>query len=77
MQKQSRKRGGKLAVGMIQKFIESSYHQNPPDEINGYKLDKQLSTMYTTVYWNPETQQGIIANRPTYDLRDVLSEFEF
>ena len=49
-----RKRGGKLAVGVIQKFIESTY-KNPPAEIEGYKLDKQLSTMYTTVYWNPDT----------------------
>ena len=59
MQKQSRKRGGKLAVSVIQKFIESTY-KNPPTEIDNYKLDKQLSTMYTTVYWKPDTKQGIV-----------------
>ena len=50
----------------VQKFIESSYKKNKEvNEIDGYKLDKNLSTAENKVFHNPATKKTIIANRGT------------
>lgn len=50
----------------IRKLIEASYKKNKDiDTINGYKLDKQLSTSEAKVFHNDSTGKTVIANRGT------------
>ena len=52
--------------GDVQKLIESSYKKNKQvEEIDGYKLDKNLSTAENKVFYNPATKKTIVVNRGT------------
>jgi hypothetical protein len=67
------KRGGKMAVSSLKQFILATYKTNP-DEIMGYKLDKSLSTLHTKIYWDDVNKRGVLSERPTHDLVDVLAD---
>lgn len=69
----ARKKGKGMKSANIQKFIEATYNATP-DEIQGYKLDKALSTRHTKVYYNSELNKGVISERPTTDLADVITD---
>lgn len=66
-------RGGKISVGALKSFIESTYDSNT-NEIKGYMLDNQLSTVHTKVFYNHAKKVLIVVERPTSDKRDVLSD---
>jgi len=66
-------KGGKMSIGGLKKFIESTY-DDKTDEIDGYIIDRQLSTMHTKVFYNPNSKILICVERPTSDKRDILSD---
>jgi hypothetical protein len=71
-----KRKGGKLRIGEIRVFIESTYKYRP-DNVGNYILDKDLTTKYTTVYFNPLTNHGVVSNRPTNvdkDFSDIISD---
>ena len=49
---QNRLFGGSLTANEIKQFINASYSKNPPSEINGWRLDTDLSRPYAKVYYN-------------------------
>ena len=66
-------KGGKISVGNLKKFIESTYDTKTTN-IEGYVIDPQLSTIHTKVFYNHAKKILIVVERPTSDKRDVLSD---
>ncbi len=66
--------GGVMKATNLQKFIASTFEDTTPNEIEGYKLDKGLSTKYTKVYWNDNLKRGVVSERPTNSLKDVFTD---
>tara|TARA_R110000868_G_scaffold105239_2_gene289497 strand:+ start:4901 stop:6778 length:1878 start_codon:yes stop_codon:yes gene_type:complete len=62
--------GGKLKVKHLKEILSASYSKTPPQEIDDFILDKQLSNTYAKVYHNPKTGQTIIAHKGTQGLLD-------
>lgn len=63
-------RGGKLAPTEVKHFLEESYNKNAKDQLDGYILDKSLSSDTAKVYHNPTTGQTVVAHRGTSGLKD-------
>jgi len=61
-------KGGKLKVKEFQGLLHSSY--DPKDEVEGFVLDKSLSSNTSKVYFNPETNQSVVAHRGTEGFSD-------
>ncbi len=68
--KSSPLKGGKLQVNVIQKMIKDSYLDNATDDIEFYKLDRDLSTPEAKVYYNQPLNQVVICNRGTKEAMD-------
>jgi len=62
--------GGKLKVKHLKEILSASYSDKPPEEIDDFILDKQLSNAYAKVYHNPKTKQTVIAHKGTQGLLD-------
>lgn len=62
------KKGGKLKVSHLKGLLEASYH--PQDNVDGFILDKDLSTKTSKVYFDPETKQSVVAHRGTSGFTD-------
>ena len=45
-------KGGSLKTNELKQFLEASYLDPAPNEINGYTLDTLLSNLYGKVYVN-------------------------
>ena len=45
--------GGSLKTNELKQFLEASYLDPAPNEINGYSLDTTLSNLYGKVYTIP------------------------
>lgn len=58
-------KGGKRTAKEIKDFLEASYQENPPNELDGFILDKSLSTDTAKVYYNPQTKEAVVAHRGT------------
>ena len=46
-------KAGKRTAKEIKQFLEASYNENPPKEIDGFILDEKLSKKTGIVYYNP------------------------
>lgn len=59
--------GGALQAEDLNNFVNASYDKKgvAPTDINGYILDKELSSGDAKVYHHPETKHTIVANRGT------------
>lgn len=66
--------GGKLYVKQLIKFLEASYKNNPPEHIDGYDLDKLLSTEFVKVYYNASNKRAIVAHRGSSTLDDAITD---
>jgi len=62
------KQGGKLKVKELEGLLSSSY--DPKDRVEGFVLDKSLSSKTSKVYYNPETNQSVVAHRGTAGFSD-------
>jgi hypothetical protein len=63
-------KAGKRTAKEIKQFLEASYNENPPKEIDGFILDEKLSKKTGIVYYNPDTGEAIVAHRGTLGLED-------
>jgi hypothetical protein len=66
-------KGGKMKISSLKQFIEASYKYTP-NELFGYTLDKQLSTQNTKVYWDDVNNRGILSEKPTNNISDILAD---
>jgi len=66
--------GGKVTVGNLKGIIKNGYQKDKIDDINDYKLDKELSGERVQVYHNPKTNHTIINHRGTKGLQDVITD---
>lgn len=64
-------RGGKLAVSTLTNLLKSSY--KPEENVDGFLIDKHLSSGTSTVYQHPETGQVVVAHRGTSGAADWLN----
>jgi hypothetical protein len=62
--------GGKLSVKYLKDLLSASYDENPPEEIDDFKLDNKLSTKHVKVYHNNKNNQTVIAHRGTKEWYD-------
>jgi hypothetical protein len=62
--------GGKRTANEIKDFLEASYQDTPPDNLDGWVLDKSLSSKTAKVYYNPNTNEAVVAHRGTKGMLD-------
>jgi hypothetical protein len=70
------KKGGALKVGVIQEFINASSNFGKVEKVDNFIIDSALSDKWTQIYWNQNLNKGVIMNRQTEDLRDILSDIK-
>jgi hypothetical protein len=58
-------KGRGLKPTEIKDFLEASYQENSPTQINDYALDEELSNLYGKVYVNEKLKKVILAFRGT------------
>jgi hypothetical protein len=68
--------GGSLSINHIKRMLKASYKghsigigvkgdESPPEKIDDFILDKELSGPYAVVYYNPISGQAVVAHRGT------------
>jgi len=62
-----------LSVSDFANLLKASYNKSPPELINGFILDKSVSSDTAKTYYNPETNQAVIAHRGTQGLSDWVN----
>jgi len=62
--------GGKLSVENIQALLKASYQANAPDDVNGFRLDPELSNADVKTYYNPSTGQAVVSHKGTQGTAD-------
>ena len=50
--------------------LKNSYSKNHKENMNGYKIDKELSNHNQQVYYNPEHKKLVVSVAGTHNLRD-------
>ena len=50
-------KGGSLRPHEIRDFLQASYEEDAPLDIDGYVLDEKLSNLYGKVYVNDESKK--------------------
>lgn len=69
--------GGKLKIKTLKKVVSNGYKKkNKEEELDGYKLDNQLSGSRVQVYHNPKDNKTIINHRGTQGLNDLITDFK-
>jgi hypothetical protein len=63
-------KGGSLKASVMQELLNASY--NPKDKVDGFELDKSLSTTTSKVYHSPT--QTVVAHRGTSGAADVATD---
>ena len=64
------KKGGKRTAKEIKNFLDASYQDNPPENIDDFILDNQLSNDTVKVYYNPKSKEAVVIHRGTKGLTD-------
>lgn len=54
----------------IKEFLKASYKNKPPETIDGWVLDKQLSKDTAKVYYKPQTGEAVVVHRGTKGTAD-------
>ena len=53
-------KGGGLVVNQIKQFLESSYAEFPPNNIDNYQLDIELSNLYVKAYFSISDKKKLL-----------------
>lgn len=72
-----KRRGGKLSADEVKNFLDQSYNKNAKESLDGYHLDKSLSSDTAKVYHNPTTGQTIVAHRGTSGVKDWANNLAY
>ena len=67
------KKGGKLAVSVLKKFIQE-LHKDGYNDVGDYKIDRQLSHEWVKVYYNSRNNQAVVVHRGSSDLADAWTD---
>ena len=72
-------KGGGLVVNQIKQFLESSYPEFPPNNIDNYQLDIELSNLYVKVYFSISDKKVniIVIHRGTKEASDWLNNITY
>ena len=70
-------KGGGLVVNQIKQFLESSYAEFPPNNIDNYQLDIELSILYVKVYFSISDIKVIVIHRGTKEASDWLNNLTY
>jgi hypothetical protein len=62
--------GGALTAKETEKFIKAGYKKKKDAKVDGYVLDKSLSSKKNKVYVDPKTKEVVIANAGTSSMSD-------
>jgi len=54
----------------IKSLLDASYQERPPSRIGDWELDDKLSTTTAVVYYNPITNDAVVAHRGTQGVTD-------
>lgn len=68
--------GGKIQVGTLKGMLKNSYNDKLEQNIDGYKLDKELSGSRVQVYTHPKTKHVVVAHRGTKGFQDVMTDMK-
>ena len=68
-----RRKGGKLAVGVLKKFIQES-HKEGYHDVGDYKVDRELSHEWVKVYYNAGKNQAVVVHRGSSDMADAWTD---
>ena len=68
--------GGKLNVKTLQQVIKNGYKKNKVNELDGYRLDPQLSGSRAQVYHNEKNNKTIINHRGTQGINDLITDLK-
>ena len=74
--KSDKKIGGELSSDDLQKILTNSYAKDIQD-IDDYKLDRDLSNNLSQVYFNPKTNKSVIAHTGSNNLSDWGSNLKY
>ena len=50
--------------------LKNSYSKDPKQNMNGYKIDKELSNHNQQVYYNPKHKKLVVSVAGTHNLKD-------
>jgi hypothetical protein len=68
---------GSLKTNELKQFLEASYLDPAPNEINGYILDIILSNLYGKVYVNTNLKKFVVSFRGTKEATDWIPNAVF
>ncbi len=68
--------GGKIKIKTLKKVVSNGYKKNKEEELDGYKLDNQLSGSRVQVYHNIADNKTIINHRGTSGINDLITDFK-
>jgi hypothetical protein len=71
--KQNSLTGGSVSVGNIQQFIHQSYNTDKLQDVGNYKLDRELSSIESQVYYDDNSHKCVVVNRGTKEASDWLN----
>ena len=54
-------KGGSLKPPEIKSFLQASYEEKAPPQINDYMLDEKLSNLYGKVYVNESLKKNCVS----------------
>jgi len=70
------KKGGALEVGTLKNLLKASYDKKTR-ETDGFQKDQDLSTKTSKVYYNPETNQTVVAHKGTTGFTDWFNNLAY
>ena len=70
-------KGGSLKTNELKQFLEASFLDPAPNEINGYTLDTTLSNLYGKVYVNTNIKKVVVSFRGTKEATDWIPNAVF
>jgi hypothetical protein len=71
------KKGGKLSVAQIRRFMNASYEKSPEEKIDDFVIDQELSNDYAKTYFNPLTHHAVVVHRGTSGALDWLNNVAY
>jgi hypothetical protein len=64
----SKKKGGELSASNLKDLLNASYDARA--NVGDFQIDKDLSTSNSKVYYNPTTNQSVVAHKGTTGIKD-------
>ena len=66
-------KAGAMNMSSIKNLLKASYEKKPPEKIDNYDLDRDLSTKTSKVYYDKQTKQPIVLHQGTSGISDWMN----